>query len=184
VVAGSSGRQATTGDLLKTLALVLVPIVVIAILFTRLPSDHPVKALDWKPVLATARHEAPYRVLAPTNLPDGWRATAVNWVKVGEPYLGKPSVRNLWQLGMLSPDDVYLSIVQGDLQPDDLVREQTRAGVPDGSSTVDGQTWERRVSPDDRTRSLVRSDSTVTTIVVGDTSYTGLEAFAGTLSDS
>jgi hypothetical protein len=85
---------------------------------------------------------------------------------------------------MLSPDDVYLSIVQGDLQPDDLIRDQTRAGVPDGSSTVNGVSWERRVSPDDRTRSLVRSDSTVTTIVVGDTSYTGLEAFAGTLSDS
>ena len=177
-------RPATTGDLLRSLALILLPIVVITLLFTRLPDDHPVKVVDWQPVLTTARQEAPYRVLAPANLPEGWRATAVTWVKVGEPYLGKPSVRNLWQLGMLSPDDVYLSVVQGDLRPDDLVREQTRMGVPDGNSTVDGRTWQRRVSLDDRTRSLVRSDATVTTIVVGDTSYAGLEAFAATFSDS
>jgi len=175
-------RRATAGDLLRSLALILVPIAVITVLFTRLPDDHPVKVVDWQPVLSTARQQAPYRVLAPANLPEGWRATAVNWVKVGDPYLGKPSVRNLWQLGMLSPDDVYLSVVQGDLQPDDLVREQTRMGVPDGTSTVGDATWQRRVSPDDRTRSLVRTDSTATTIVVGDTSYTGLEAFAATLA--
>jgi hypothetical protein len=40
------------------------------------------------------------------------------------------------------------------------------------------------VSPDERTRSLVRITPEVTTIVVGDTSYEALEEFAGTLSTS
>jgi uncharacterized protein DUF4245 len=67
---------------------------------------------------------------------------------------------------------------------DDMVSDQTRMGTADGQSTVNGETWQRRVSPDDRTRSLVRVQPTVTTVVVGDTSYTGLEAFAATLSSS
>jgi hypothetical protein len=178
-------RQATTGDLIRSLALILIPLVVITVLFTRLPRDHPVKLVEWRPVLATAREQSPYPVLAPANLPSEWRATSVSWVKAGDPSVGgQRSVRNFWQLGLLSPDDVYFEVVQGDLNVDDMVSEQTRMGTADGQSTVNGETWQRRVSPDDRTRSLVRVQPTVTTVVVGDTSYTGLEAFAATLSSS
>jgi hypothetical protein len=178
-------KPATTGDLIRSLALILVPLAVITVLFTRLPRDHPVKVVDWRPVLATAREQAPYPVLAPTNLPSEWRATSVTWVKTGDPYVGgQRSVRNFWQLGFLSPDEVYIAVAQGDLKAEDMVTEQTRIGAADGQSTVNGQTWQRRVSPDDRTRSLVRVQPTVTTVVVGDTSYTGLEAFAATLSSS
>jgi hypothetical protein len=178
-------KPATTGDLIRSLALILVPLAVITVLFTRLPRDHPVKVVDWRPVLAIAREQAPYPVLAPTNLPSEWRATSVTWVKTGDPYVGgQRSVRNFWQLGFLSPDEVYIAVAQGDLKAEDMVTEQTRMGAADGQSTVNGQTWQRRVSPDDRTRSLVRVQPTVTTVVVGDTSYTGLEAFAATLSSS
>jgi hypothetical protein len=184
-VVARTRKPATTGDLVKSLALILIPLVVITVLFTKLPRDHPVKVVDWRPVLATAREQSPYQVLAPTNLPSEWRATSVTWVKAGDPHLGgQPSVRNLWQLGFLSPDDVYIAVAQGDLKADDMVTEQTRTGALDGQSTVKGEPWQRRVSPDDRTRSLVRVEPTVTTVVVGDTSYTGLEAFAATLSSS
>jgi hypothetical protein len=184
-VVARTRRQATAGDLIRSLALIIIPLVVITVLLTRLPSDHPVKVVDWRPVLATARQQSPYPVLAPTNLPSEWRATSVAWVKAGDPAVGgQRSVRNFWQLGFLSPDDVYIAVVQGDLEADDMVAEQTRAGTADGQSIVNGETWQRRVSADDRTRSLVRVEPTVTTVVVGDTSYTGLEAFATTLSDS
>jgi hypothetical protein len=184
-VVARARSQTTAGDLIRSLALILIPLVVITLLFTRLPRDHPVKVVDWRPVLATAREQSPYPVLAPINLPSEWRATNVAWVKAGEPYVGgQRSVRNFWQLGFLSPDEVYIAVVQGDLRADDMVTEQTRAGVADGQSNVRGEIWQRRVSPDDRTRSLVRVEPTVTTVVVGDTSYTGLEAFAATLADS
>ena len=90
--------------MIRSLALIVIPLVVITIIFTNVPDDHPVKEVDWKPVLATARKEAPFEVLAPTNLPEGWRATRVNWVPQGRPYLnGEASPRNLWQIGFLSP---------------------------------------------------------------------------------
>jgi hypothetical protein len=178
-------RQTTAGDLIRSLALLLIPLVVITIIFTNVPEDHPVKEVDWKPVLATARKEAPYPVLAPTNLPDGWRATRVAWVPQGRPHLnGEASPRNLWQLGFLTPDEAFIDLNQGDLRPDELVDQQSRAGTPDGSSAVGGQTWQRLISPDGRTRSLVLRGPNVTTVITADLPYEALEAYASTLSSS
>lgn len=163
--------------------MILIPLVIITVLFTDLPKDAQVAEVDWTPVLTTARQEAPFPVLAPTNLPPGWRASQVKWVKKGEPVLdGQASARNQWELGMLTSDDIYLALVQGDLRPDDLVEEETRAGAPDGESTVSGQVWQRLVSSDDRTRSLVLREAQVTSIVSGDVAYSALEAYASTLS--
>ena len=169
--------------MIRSLAVILIPLVIITVLFTDLPKDAQVAQVDWTPVLTTAREQAPFPVLAPTNLPEGWRATRVSWVREGEPVLnGDASVRNQWQLGILTSDDVYLGLVQGDLRPDDLVDEETRAGTPDGESAVSGQAWQRRVSSDGRTYSLVLREAKVTTIVSGDVDYSALEAYASTLS--
>ena len=111
-----ANRLASPGDMVRSLAVILIPLVIITVLFTDLPEDRPVTEVDWRPVLATARRDAPFPVLAPTNLPEGWRATQAEWVEVGEPHLdGQPSVRNLWQLGFLNPDDVFIGLDQGDL---------------------------------------------------------------------
>jgi hypothetical protein len=180
-----SRKSATIGDLVRTIAVILIPLAVITVLFTRLPKDHPVQVVDPQPVLAKARTESPYPILAPVNLPSDWRATRVTWVRTGEPYLnGAPSVRNLWRVGYLTPDEVYIAVTQGDLEPDELISAETREGAVDGEGTVNGDVWERRVSADGRTRSLVQRTDTVTTVVAGDTSYAALEAFAATLASS
>jgi Protein of unknown function (DUF4245) len=168
--------------MIRSLAVILIPLLVITFLTTRNLRDHPVQVVDWKPVLAQARREAPYPVLAPINLPKEWRATRVSWVKIGQPDLGgQPAVRNTWQLGFLNPDDIYIALDQGDRDAAQMIQDETRGGVVDGTSRVTGVVWQRRVSPDDRTRSLVLSTAKVTTIIVGDTSYSALEAYAGTL---
>jgi Protein of unknown function (DUF4245) len=178
-------KPATIGDLVRSLAVILIPLVVLTVLFTELPKDHPVEVVDPQPVLAKARQEAPYPVLAPANLPRDWRPIRVDWVPQGQPYLnGEPSVRNMWRLGYLNPDDIYIAVIQGDLEVDDFISAETGESVVDGQGTVAGQIWERRVSPDDRTRFLVRREPSVTTIVEGDTSYAALEAFAATLTSS
>jgi hypothetical protein len=178
-------RQATVGDMIRSLALIVIPLVVIAVIFTNVPKDHPVKEVDWKPVLATARKEAPFEVLAPTRLPEGWRATRVAWVPQGRPYLnGEASPRNLWQLGFLTPDETFIDLNQGDVRAQDMVDQQSRAGTPDGTSLVSGQSWQRLVSPDGRTRSLVLREPEVTTVITADLPYEALEAYASTLSSS
>jgi Protein of unknown function (DUF4245) len=177
-------RQATAGDMMRSLALILIPLVAITIFFTNTPGDHPVKDVDWKPVLAKAREEAPFEVLAPANLPQGWRATRVNWVPQGKPYLnGEASPRNLWQIGFLTPDDVFIDLNQGDVRPEEMVDQQSREGAPDGTSMVADQTWQRLISPDGRTKSLVLVGSNATTVLTADLPYEALEAYASTLSN-
>jgi len=168
--------------MIRSLAVILVPIVIITVLASRNLDNHPVTVVDYQPVLTRARAEAPYPVLAPINLPADWRPTRVSWLKVGDPGLNRaPSVRNQWQLGYLAPDGVYVAVNQGDLLPQELIGDETREGLADGESAVSGSTWRRMISPDERTRSLVQTTAQVTTIVVGDTGYEALEAFAATL---
>jgi hypothetical protein len=169
--------------MLRSLLVILVPLLLITFVATRNLDDHPVTVVNWQPVLAQARAESPYPVLAPTNLPPEWRATRVSWVKQGDPFLnGEPAVRNTWQLGFLAPDDIYIGLEQGDKEANRFVQDETREGRGDGESVVNGQTWQRLVTDDDRTRSLVLSTPTVTTIVTGDTSYEALESYTATLS--
>ena len=169
--------------MVRTMAVILIPLLIITVLFTRNLSDHPVNVVDYGVLLTKARKEAPYPVLAPVGLPPTWRATKAEWVPKGEPYLNdQPSVRNLWQIGFLTPDNVFLAVNQGDALAEQFIEESTRDGVADGSSQVDGQPWQRLISPDQRTRSLVRTSPSVTTVVVGDSPYESLEAFAATLS--
>jgi hypothetical protein len=171
--------------MIRSLAVILIPLLVITFFATRNLGDHPVTVVDWKPVLEVAREQAPYPVLAPTNLPAEWRATRVTWVKAGDPYLnGAPAVRNTWELGFLAPDDVYIAVNQGDAEAQEFIKDESREGRPDGQSTVNGSPWQRLVTDDDRTRSLVSATPEVTTVVVGDTSYEALEAYTATLSAS
>lgn len=178
-------KPSTTSDLIRSLVVIIVPLVLITIFFTRNLEDHPVSVVDWQPVAAAARSEAPFPVLTPVNLPPGWRAVQATWVKTGDPYLnGDPSTRNLWKLGFLTSDDVFIGLTQGDLRPDELVRDETREGVADGQSVVSGQTWERFVSPDGRTRSLVQRAPEVATVVSADLPYEALETYTGILSST
>ena len=171
--------------MIRSLLVILVPVLIITAIATRTPDAPPITVIDYQPVLARARAEAPYPVLAPVSLPPDWRPTRVSWLKTGAPGLnGEPSPRNQWELGLLAPNDIYIALTQGDRLAQELIKEETRNGAPDGSSRVNATTWQRLVSGDDRTRSLVSSTPTVTTIVAGDTSYDALESYAATLRPS
>jgi hypothetical protein len=182
-VARASSKLASPGDMIRSLAVILIPVVIITYFFTRTPDTPNVRVLEWTAVLAQAREQAPYAVLAPRAVPADWRATRVTWVQAGRPGLnGDASPRNQWELGFLDSTDTYIELDQGDRAVPDLISTKTRDGLPDGQSTLQGDVWERRVSSDERTRSLVLSTPEVTTIVSGDLSYADLESFASTLA--
>ena len=168
-----------------SLGVLLVPILLVSWLFTRTPADAPVQTVDWQSALSQARTVAPYQLLGPVGLPTTWVATKAQWSKAGEPAVNQePAPGNTWQLGMLSPDQVYVSLTQRDAAGPALIDEISRSGRADGTSSVNGSTWSRWVSADDRTRTLSRVDGSVTTVVSADLSYAGLEAFASTLTSS
>lgn len=172
--------------MILTLAVILVPVIIISVVFSRNLDDHPVKVVDWKPLAQQAAAEASYDILAPSNLPDTWRPVRVSWEPEGEnDEAGNPSNQSSWKLGFLDPEDRYVGIYQADGDREGFVKEVTRDGRPDrgqGEVKVGDDTWERYESEDGRTRSLVRSADKATNIVVGDVEYQTLQDFAATLS--
>lgn len=163
--------------MVRSLAVLLIPVLVITVLFTRDPEGPPgVEPVDWGAAHSQAVDQAGFTVVAPTNLPQGWTPTRVQWDE------GERGNDQRWMVGWLSPQQIYFAVEQSNAATQPFVQRVTREGVVDGSSTVAGVKWQRYRSPDDRTRSLVRVDDQVTTVVVADASYEALEAFAGTLA--
>lgn len=172
----------TVPQMLVAVAALLIPVVLIYLWFSRMP-EPPVRAVDWQPVVAQARAEAPYPVAVPRNLPADWVVVRARWTALGEPGLDqKPAVGNTLQLGFLTSERIYLGLDQRDTDPRGLVREVTRDGVADGESVLAGVGWQRFVSRDDRTRALVRVGADDTLVISGDVSYEALEAFAATIA--
>jgi len=170
-------------DMALSLAVLLVPVVLIAWFFTRTPAP-TITAVDWRPELIRARAQSPYPVLAPANLPSGWTPTRIGWARAGEQWLQGTATGNTWTIGYLSPDKIYLAVDQADGPRLSFISATTRQGSADGTSNLGGLRWTRMLSQDGRTRALVNPQAKVTTIVVGDTTYAALEAFAQSLSAS
>lgn len=172
----------TVTHMVIAMAMVLVPIALISWFFTKLP-EPMVNVVDPTALVAQARAEAPFAVVAPVNLPQGWVATRARWTPEGKPLLnGEPAVGSTWQVGYLSPDRMYVALDQRDRLPDAFVADVTRSGRAVGESVVAGASWQRYTSADARTNALVDKGEDAVTIVSGDVPFEALEAFAGTLA--
>ncbi|WP_157987704.1 DUF4245 domain-containing protein [Jiangella endophytica] len=173
MAATSTRGNPSLGDILRSVGVLAGVIAVIALVFNLLSDDEPrlPDAVDYQPALAVAREEYGYDVLAPEPVPDGWRATSIDFAQ--------ESGGDRWKLGFLIGDGeqfIGLEQTDGEIQS---YRDDRLAGFqPDGESTIDGDTWERLLEDDDRPdRALVRVDGGAITIVRGTVSYEGLEDF-------
>lgn len=172
----------TVSQIVIAVAILLIPVVVLYWFFSRIPEPRATP-VDWRPVVAKAQQEASFPVAVPQNLPDTWTAVRARWTPVGQLGLDqKPAVGNTFQLGFLTPDQMYIGLDQRDTDPAGLISAATRKGAADGESSIAGEPWLRYVSDDGRTRAIVRSDGQSTLVISGDLPYEALEAFAGTLS--
>lgn len=164
-----------------SLAVLIVPILLIGAWFSRIP-EPTINRVDWQPLVAQARKEARFRVLAPTNLPDTWIATRARWTRAGQPGIDdQPVPSDTLALGFLNPEKIYIALDQRAKPARGYVTQVTRAGRPEGEQAIGNLTWQRLISADGRTRSLLLATPDVTAIVSGDTSYAGLAAFVTTL---
>lgn len=179
-----AGRNKNAGprDMVISLLVLFVPIVAIYWFFTSDPEPE-VEKVEYAPVLEVAQEESPYPVLHPVNLPGDWVPVRVAWAADGENWItNEPAVGNSWQLGFMAPNEIYVGLQQRDRSPVQFLAEVTRDGAASGDSvSIAGLDWERWVSEDERSRSLVWRDGDLTAVVTGDTDFEQLEAFAATL---
>lgn len=180
-------RRATGGDMIRSIAVIMVPVLIIMALLTQTPDEPEVPTVQWKPALADARAQAPFRVVAPKDLPEGpkqWRATQVHWSKPGEPGpFGKdPTPRHQWYLGMISPDTIHYALRQADGDQDAFIAETTRSARPVGESAIGAEKWIRLETEDGRTRAMARKGGTDVVVVTADTDFGHLDQFVRALS--
>lgn len=179
-------KPKTARDMVLSLAVIFAPILLITWIFTNNLPDYPVQEIDDSFIIEKARAEAPYPVFVPQNLPTGeggWTVTQAVWVAEGNAARnGEYSPTNEWLWGALDPSGTYHAVNQSDGLPADLIARVSRDGYAEGTSLVEGQEWQRWVSPDERTRVLVREEPDYTLTVTADVTYEGLEALASTLA--
>jgi Protein of unknown function (DUF4245) len=124
-------------------------------------------------LLTQARSDAPYPILAPVGLSDRWRATSARY----EPH----ETATTWHLGFVTPQDAYAGVEQSDGVPRTFVEEMTNDGAPDGTTEIEGLTWERRLRESKAQRSLVLTQDNVTTVVTGTANWDELQDLAAAL---
>ncbi|MFF3749788.1 DUF4245 domain-containing protein [Streptomyces sp. NPDC002018] len=164
------GRQ-TVRDMFLSMAAIGV---VVAGIYIFIPHDDeavPVKAVDYRVELLTARRVAPYPVLAPAGLTEQWKPTSVSY---------RAQEADAWHLGYLAPDGEYVAVEQSTAPARTYVPEVSREATDTGrSQQVAGEAWRRWEGP--KYDALVRTEGNATTVVTGTASYERLAEMAAAL---
>ena len=120
--------------------------------------DSAVHTVDYAKVVAPARKAAKFDLVAPTSLPRGWRATSVSF---------SDTVPQHWHLGVLTADDRYVGLEQGQASPSSMLEKYVDANAQRGAPvTVEGRPWSTYTDAGGDL-ALVRRDGGATTLVVG-----------------
>ncbi len=164
------GKQ-TVRDM--TLSMAVIGIFV-AVIYMFIPHDEeadPVRAVDYRVELITARRAAPYPVAAPEGLAKDWKPTSVTYER---------SNSNAWHLGFLDPDGQYVAVEQSTAPTDKYIRKVSQNAVETGrTERIGGETWQRWEGP--KYDALVRRDEGATTVVTGTASFEQLAKMAAAL---
>ncbi|MDT0342399.1 DUF4245 domain-containing protein [Streptomyces litchfieldiae] len=176
-VTGEPPRRRQRFDSIRNMVLSLAVICAGAfglVLFN--PGDQPegsTPTVSYEVEATTAARAAPYELLVPEGLPEGWRATSVRYEPLGE-------FGATWHLGFLDPDDEYVAVRQADGDAGEFVADATRDAEDTGSATAaGGRDWARYEGS--KYDALVLAEPDATTVVMGTASFDRLEQFAGAL---
>jgi hypothetical protein len=133
--------------------------------------DDPSPTVDYRTAAESSRTVADFDLLAPTSLPDGWRATSVRF-ETGS-----------WHLGVLTDDDEYVGLEQLRAAPRRAIERFAAGSRAAGTVTIDRTTWSRRAGPDDDV-TYVRRDGDMTILVTGSAPRDDVERYISSLSAS
>jgi hypothetical protein len=176
-VSGQAGRyQRSAGGLVGSmivLGVLLVAFVGIRSLTDRHP-DTAVRVVDYAKVVAPAKQQADFHLVAPSALPTGWRATSAGFDESGG--------SQHWHLGVLTDQDRYVGLEQGDDTLRSMVSQYVDEQAERGKRVdVAGRPW-TTYTDSGGDLALVRSGAGATTLVVGhDVPQATLVAYAASL---
>lgn len=137
----------------------------------RTQPESSVRTVQYEQTLGFAREQADFPLVAPDSLPDGWRATSVEFV----PEPGR------WHLGLLTDQDRYVGLEQARRSAEKMIETYVDPEAVRGREVeVDGEPW-RTWTDGVGDTALVRVEDGVTTLVVGTPELDVLIDFVETL---
>lgn len=154
-----------------SLAVLLVPILLVVVLFQYLGSDDEVTVVDPDPAVTQARR-AGLDVASPDGLPDGWRPTSA--------VVRADADAVTLRLGYVTPSGGFLQLVASNQDAAPLLRREVGTARPDGVQRIDGATWQTYPGRGQE-RALVLLEPERTLLVLGQAPLPELRAFAGSL---
>jgi hypothetical protein len=163
----------TVGDMVRSLALVLVVVAVVFLLTVRDAPKQQTTSIDYTQQLSVARDRATYDVLAPVGLGRGWKATSARGDGDGSAVT--------WHLGLVTPEEDYAAVEQSDGPRPAFLDQFTSGSSRRGTVQVAGVTWTRLEGGKPEPRALLRTEGGVTTVVAGSASWPELRRLAGSL---
>lgn len=160
--------------MLRSIAVLGVVVAAVAAFtaFLREEPPDPSAAVDYQTITDQAREGVGFDLLAPDDLPDGWRSNDAR-VEPGDP----PA----WHLGVLTDGDDYIGLEQEQASVRDMVERHADGSRPDGAAEVGGDRWDVRTDGDGNT-TFVRRAGEVTVLVTGDAPREQIESYIGSLS--
>lgn len=163
------------GDILRSVAVLAAIVLAIGAIATFLfdQSAPPRPTVDYLKTAEQARTQASFELLAPPDLPKGWRATSATY---------EPGVKGRWHLGVLVPGDDYVGLEQSAISERRMVERYASDTEPAGQTTIDGQTWNLRRDPEKNETTIVRGAGGVTTLVTGTVTRAQLEDYTASLT--
>jgi hypothetical protein len=170
---GSSRGNPAIGDIIRSVVVigaVIVGLYFVGQLFTAKP-ETTVKPIDYATVVAQARPAATFPLLAPADLPKGWRATSARFQENG------------WHLGVLTASDDYVGLEQLKSTPARTIDRFAADSKSAGTADVAGQTWDVRKGKNGRL-TYVRDEDGLTTLLNTSASRRVLESYIASLSTS
>ncbi|MCX4410443.1 DUF4245 domain-containing protein [Streptomyces sp. NBC_01549] len=172
-MAGTKGKQSVR-DMLLSLGLIGLMAGVIYIFIPHDDSAPPLKRVDYRVELLTARRAASYPVAAPVGLPTAWKATSVRY---------DGTQFDAWHLGFQDPEGQYVAVEQS-TQPAAVFIDSASQGAKETKATqrIGAATWQRYEG--DKYDALVLKAKGATTVVTGTGSFGQLTKMAEALKTS
>jgi hypothetical protein len=176
-VSEQPGRyQRSAGGLIGSMV-VLLAVVAAFVGFRALVREEaevPARAVDYERTLDYARDRLDFPVLAPGELPAGWRATSVDF----SPQPGR------WHLGVLTDEERYVGLAQERRTVANMVEAYVdREAEPGRTVELAGETWQTWTDEDGDT-AVTRDSEGVTVLVVSPAGLDVIEELVITLRAS
>ena len=169
------GRE-TVWDMVLSMTAVGAPVGVIMLIAWR-PQQEVLQTVDYPAAVSTAVLSQTWPISVPSQVPAGYQATSARFEP--ESYGDPGDVR--WFIGFQTPTGEYISLWQSDGNSKSVVAAATNSAPCESTKVIVDSTWQTCEISKPLTRSLVKSEGEITTVVSGTVQWEELVAFAESL---